>query len=109
MTVGRDYDKELEAAEAKVARIKAAKAAAERRRYEPVGRAMYEVFGDELNGLKGKVALSAFCHQLRDCWDAAQGAQKAPESVVSDRDGLGIGSGSENVSERLLEPRSDDE
>ena len=46
--MARNYEKELADAEAKVKRIKQQKAAAERRKYEPVGRAMYAVFSAEL-------------------------------------------------------------
>ena len=100
MGLGRDYDKELAAAQAKVERIKAAKSAAERRRYEPVGRAMYTVFAKELSGLKGKAQLEAFCRSLRDAWDAS-GASEPPVAPVSPPGGTLAAQGRENVSESL--------
>lgn len=71
--MARDYDKELARAEAKVSRIKRDKAAAERRRYEPVGRAMYGQFGSELNELKTRKDMDAFCARLREAYDLAFG------------------------------------
>lgn len=71
--MARDYDKELADAEAKVARIRKAKEAAERRKYEPVGRAFYAVFGSELSGLDGAKELKRFAKQVREAYDAANG------------------------------------
>lgn len=72
--MARDYEKELAAAEAKVKRIKQQKEAAERRKYEPVGRAMYEVFSHELSGLNGQKETKAFCRELRKLYDRAHSA-----------------------------------
>lgn len=69
--MARNYEKELAAAEAKVKRIKQQKEAAERRKYEPVGRAMYEVFSHELSGLNGQKETKAFCRELRKLYDRA--------------------------------------
>ena len=69
--MARDYEKELAAAEAKVKRIRQQKEAAERRKYEPVGRAMYEVFSHELSGLNGQKETKAFCRELRRLYDRA--------------------------------------
>lgn len=80
--MARDYDKELANAQAKVKRIQEAKAAAERRRYEPVGRAMYEVFGDELSKLKNAKDVKAFCRRLRDVYDASHAG--APVSDMTE-------------------------
>lgn len=71
--MARDYDKELADAEAKVARIRKAKEAAERRKYEPVGRAFYAVFGSELSGLDGAKELKRFAKQVREAYDTANG------------------------------------
>lgn len=71
--MARDYDKELADAEAKVARIRKAKEAAERRKYEPVGRAFYAVFGSELSSLDGAKELKRFAKQVREAYDAANG------------------------------------
>lgn len=72
--MARNYEKELAAAEAKVKRIKQQKEAAERRKYEPVGRAMYEVFSHELSGLNGQKETKAFCRELRKLYDRAHSA-----------------------------------
>lgn len=72
--MARDYEKELAAAEAKVKRIKQQKEAAERRKYEPVGRAMYEVFSHELSGLNGQKETKAFCRELRKLYDRVHSA-----------------------------------
>lgn len=71
--MARDYDKELADAEAKVARIRKAKEAAERRKYEPVGRAFYAAFGSELSGLDGAKELKRFAKQVREAYDAVNG------------------------------------
>lgn len=76
--MARDYEKELAAAEAKVKRIKQQKEAAERRKYEPVGRAMYEVFSHELSGLNGQKETKAFCRELRKLYDRAHSAEARP-------------------------------
>ena len=83
--MARNYEKELAAAEAKVKRIKQQKEAAERRKYEPVGRAMYEVFSHELSGLNGQKETKAFCRELRELYDKAHpvGAQAVAPDVVS--------------------------
>lgn len=73
--MARNYEKELAAAEAKVKRIKQQKEAAERRKYEPVGRAMYEVFSHELFGLNGQKETKAFCRELRKLYDRAHSAE----------------------------------
>ena len=75
--MARNYEKELAAAEAKVKRIKQQKEAAERRKYEPVGRAMYEVFSHELSGLNGQKETKAFCRELRVLYDRAHAAHAA--------------------------------
>lgn len=72
--MARNYEKELAAAEAKVKRIKQQKEAAERRKYEPVGRAMYEVFSHELSGLNGQKETKAFCRELRKLYDRVHSA-----------------------------------
>ena len=76
--MARNYEKELAAAEAKVKRIKQQKEAAERRKYEPVGRAMYEVFSHELSGLNGQKETKAFCRELRKLYDKAHSAEARP-------------------------------
>lgn len=76
--MARNYEKELAAAEAKVKRIKQQKEAAERRKYEPVGRAMYEVFSHELSGLNGQKETKAFCRELRKLYDRAHFADARP-------------------------------
>lgn len=76
--MARNYEKELAAAEAKVKRIKQQKEAAERRKYEPVGRAMYEVFSHELSGLNGQKETKAFCRELRKLYDRAHSADARP-------------------------------
>lgn len=83
--MARNYEKELADAEAKVKRIKQQKAAAERRKYEPVGRAMYAVFSAELTGLNGQKETKAFCRELRELYDKAHpaGAQTVAPDVVS--------------------------
>lgn len=91
--MARDYDKELADAEAKVARIRKAKEAAERRKYEPVGRAFYAVFGSELSGLDGAKELKRFAKQVREAYDATNGHTN---SVVSE-----VG---QNMSEPASEP-----
>ena len=85
--MARDYEKELAAAEAKVKRIKQQKEAAERRKYEPVGRAMYEVFSHELSGLNGQKETKAFCRELRKLYDRAHsaGAQSTNAQAVNTR------------------------
>lgn len=85
--MARNYEKELAAAEAKVKRIKQQKEAAERRKYEPVGRAMYEVFSHELSGLNGQKETKAFCRELRALYDRAHsaGARPANEQAVNTR------------------------
>lgn len=80
--MARNYDKELADAQAKVKRIREAKAAAERRRYEPVGRAMYEVFGDELAKLKSAKDVKAFCRRLRDVYDASHAGAPVSDATV---------------------------
>ena len=82
--MARDYDKELANAQAKVKRIQEAKAAAERRRYEPVGRAMYEVFGDELAKLKSAKDVKAFCRRLRDVYDASHAGAPVSDATVTE-------------------------
>ena len=82
--MARDYDKELANAQAKVKRIQEAKAAAERRRYEPVGRAMYEVFGDELAKLKSAKDVKAFCRRLRDVYDASYAGAPVSDATVTE-------------------------
>lgn len=84
MFVARDYDKELANAQAKVKRIQEAKAAAERRRYEPVGRAMYEVFGDELSKLKSAKDVKAFCRRLRDVYDASHAGAPVSDAAEAE-------------------------
>ena len=84
MFVARDYDKELADAQAKVKRIREAKAAAERRRYEPVGRAMYEVFGDELAKLKSAKDVKAFCRRLRDVYDASHAGAPVSDATEAE-------------------------
>lgn len=83
--MARNYEKELADAEAKVKRIKQQKAAAERRKYEPVGRAMYAVFSAELAGLNGQKDTKAFCRELRELYDKAHpaSAQTVAPDVVS--------------------------
>lgn len=83
--MARNYEKELADAEAKVKRIKQQKAAAERRKYEPVGRAMYAVFSAELVGLNGQKETKAFCRELRELYDKTHpaGAQTVAPDVVS--------------------------
>lgn len=76
--MARNYEKELAAAEAKVKRIKQQKEAAERRKYEPVGRAMYEVFSHELSGLNGQKETKAFCRELRKLYDRAHATNVQP-------------------------------
>lgn len=76
--MARDYEKELAAAEAKVKRIKQQKEAAERRKYEPVGRAMYEVFSHELSSLNGQKETKAFCRELRKLYDQVHSAEARP-------------------------------
>ena len=76
--MARNYEKELAAAEAKVKRIKQQKEAAERRKYEPVGRAMYEVFSHELSGLNGQKETKAFCRELRKLYDRVHSAEARP-------------------------------
>lgn len=83
--MARDYEKELAAAEAKVKRIKQQKEAAERRKYEPVGRAMYEVFSHELSGLNGQKEAKAFCRELRKLYDRAHSARPADTQTVNTR------------------------
>lgn len=86
--MARDYEKELAAAEAKVKRIKQQKEAAERRKYEPVGRAMYEVFSHELSGLNGQKETKAFCRELRKLYDRAHsttGARSVNAQAVNTR------------------------
>lgn len=85
--MARNYEKELAAAEAKVKRIKQQKEAAERRKYEPVGRAMYEVFSHELSGLNGQKETKAFCRELRKLYDRAHsaGAQSTNAQAVNTR------------------------
>lgn len=83
--MARDYEKELAAAEAKVKRIRQQKEAAERRRYEPVGRAMYEVFSHELSGLNGQKETKAFCRELRKLYDRAHSARPANAQAVNTR------------------------
>lgn len=82
--MARDYDKELANAQAKVKRIQEAKAAAERRRYEPVGRAMYEVFGDELSKLKSAKDVKAFCRRLRDVYDASHAGAPVSDAPAAE-------------------------
>lgn len=79
--MARNYEKELAAAEAKVKRIKQQKEAAERRKYEPVGRAMYEVFSHELSGLNGQKETKAFCRELRALYDRAHSADARPANA----------------------------
>lgn len=79
--MARNYEKELAAAEAKVKRIKQQKEAAERRKYEPVGRAMYEVFSHELSGLNGQKETKAFCRELRKLYDLAHSADVRPANA----------------------------
>lgn len=79
--MARNYEKELAAAEAKVKRIKQQKEAAERRKYEPVGRAMYEVFSHELSGLNGQKETKAFCRELRALYDRAHSAGTQPANA----------------------------
>ena len=79
--MARNYEKELAAAEAKVKRIKQQKEAAERRKYEPVGRAMYEVFSHELSGLNGQKETKAFCRELRALYDRAHSTGTQPANV----------------------------
>lgn len=79
--MARDYEKELAAAEAKVKRIKQQKEAAERRKYEPVGRAMYEVFSHELSGLNGQKETKAFCRELRKLYDRAHSVEAHPANA----------------------------
>ena len=79
--MARNYEKELAAAEAKVKRIKQQKEAAERRKYEPVGRAMYEVFSHELSGLNGQKETKAFCRELRKLYDLAHSADARPANA----------------------------
>ena len=79
--MARNYEKELAAAEAKVKRIKQQKEAAERRKYEPVGRAMYEVFSHELSGLNGQKETKAFCRELRKLYDRAHSVNAQPVST----------------------------
>lgn len=81
--MARNYEKELAAAEAKVKRIKQQKEAAERRKYEPVGRAMYEVFSHELSGLNGQKETKAFCRELRKLYDRAHSAEARPANTQS--------------------------
>lgn len=83
--MARNYEKELADAEAKVKRIKQQKAAAERRKYEPVGRAMYAVFSVELAGLNGQKETKAFCRELRELYDKAHpaSAQTVAPDVAS--------------------------
>lgn len=83
--MARNYEKELADAEAKVKRIKQQKAAAERRKYEPVGRAMYAVFSAELADLNGQKETKAFCRELRELYDKAHpaSAQTVAPDVVS--------------------------
>lgn len=84
--MARNYEKELADAEAKVKRIKQQKAAAERRKYAPVGRAMYAVFSAELAGLNGQKETKAFCRELRELYDKAHPASArtvAPDVVSS--------------------------
>ena len=76
--MARNYEKELAAAEAKVKRIKQQKEAAERRKYEPVGRAMYEVFSHELSGLNGQKETKAFCRELRKLYDLEHSVNTRP-------------------------------
>ena len=83
--MARDYEKELAAAEAKVQRIKQQKEAAERRKYEPVGRAMYEVFSSELSGLNGQKETKAFCRELRKLYDRAHAARPADMHAANAR------------------------
>lgn len=83
--MARDYEKELAAAEAKVKRIKQQKEAAERRKYEPVGRAMYEVFSHELSGLNGQKETKAFCRELRKLYDRAHSAHPADTQAMNAR------------------------
>ena len=83
--MARDYEKELAAAEAKVKRIKQQKEAAERRRYEPVGRAMYEVFSSELSGLNGQKETKAFCRELRALYDRAHAARPTNAQAANTR------------------------
>lgn len=83
--MARNYEKELAAAEAKVKRIKQQKEAAERRKYEPVGRAMYEVFSHELSGLNGQKETKAFCRELRVLYDRAHAARPANAQAVNTR------------------------
>lgn len=81
--MARNYEKELAAAEAKVKRIKQQKEAAERRKYEPVGRAMYDVFSHELSGLNGQKETKAFCRELRALYDRAHSADARPANAQS--------------------------
>lgn len=83
--MARDYEKELAAAEAKVKRIKQQKEAAERRKYEPVGRAVYEVFSHELSGLNGQKETKAFCRELRKLYDRAHSARPADMQTANAR------------------------
>lgn len=68
--MARDYDKEIAAAEAKLQRIRDAKARAEQKRFEPVGRAMFDAFGVELSHCANVTETKAFIDTLRRLYDA---------------------------------------
>lgn len=75
--MARNFDAEIAAALAKVERIRKAKAAAEKRASEAVGKAAIDVFGSEL--------LSMSQAELKGFFSTLSNAEEQPaQSVVSD-------------------------
>lgn len=102
--MARDYDKEIAAAEAKLQRIREAKAASERRQFEPVGRAMFEQFGVELSHCGNVTETKQFIGELRRIYDLYQ--RKQEQRAQSQPHGQFQGQGRQPYSEGVRGPEN---
>lgn len=80
--MARDFEAELAAARSRVERIKKAQAAAERKSWQSVGKAAFEVFGNKLLGLTND-QLKEFFSELKELKATADMMSSSKEKQAS--------------------------